>query len=73
MTPVLLINEEFMQLKQHHKYLLIMSDDRLKRGEFIDSVSNKTHKDLICSGKTVCTVTYKDLFPYYSVVVISVT
>lgn len=43
MAPVLLINGELMQVKQYRKYFVIMSDDRLKRGQFIDSVSNDGH------------------------------
>lgn len=43
MAPVLLINGDFMQPKQHHKYLVMMADVRLKDGELMDSVSNNNH------------------------------
>lgn len=44
MAPVLLINGEFMQLKQHHKYLVIMSDGRLKQSLLILFVTAVTQR-----------------------------
>lgn len=52
MAPVVLINGEFVQVKQHHTYLVMMSDDRLKRDEFIDSVCDNSHTQARCVQET---------------------